>query len=165
MPSTIIQGQGPATPLVMSYNPRKVHSLDVICHLSDPRCRNHKGNTRFSIMMCMFLIKDYNMKDVSVRVWASTKIIAAIKTGNPYGGRFLAPIHHKRSWKEIDNTLAIKWISLVLKRAALALDNKANPKDPKSVADCVKLVMCTGPQDSNFDEKAHDCIMDPHVWL
>ena len=32
--------------------------------------------------------------------------------------------------------MAIKWISLVLKRAALAFDNKVNLKDP---ADCVKL--------------------------
>ena len=125
------------------YNPRKVHSYDVICDQTD---RNHYGNKRFGIVICMFLAKDYNMKDVSVRVRVGSSVIRTIKDGDPHGGRFLARTT-KGSWREVSDELAIKWISLILKRAALALEKTANPKDTKTIADCVMLVMRTERKD------------------
>ena len=128
------------------YNPRKVHNYDVICDPTDPRGPNHYGNKRFGIVICMILSKDYNMKDVSVRVRVGWSVIRTIKDGDPHGGRFLARTS-KGLWREVSDELAIKWISLVLKRAALALEKTANPKDPKTIADCVKLVMRTERND------------------
>ena len=64
-----------------SYNPRKVQKWDVICDRTDPRTPNHFGNKRFSIVVCMYLIKDYDMKNVAVRVRVSRSIILTIHEG------------------------------------------------------------------------------------
>ena len=123
-----------------AYNPRKVHLWDVMCDRKDPRCPGHFGNRRFSIIVCMYMSKDYNLKDVTVRVRIARSIILTVRNGDP-GGRFLARTT-RGTWKEIDDTLAIKWISLILKVADQKTDeDPKNRKEPKVIADSVKYSM------------------------
>lgn len=123
------------------YDPRKVYNVDVMCDAKDKRCPNHIGNKRITELFSLYLMKkDNDMKDVSVRVRISREVILAIKSSEPHSGRFLARTV-KGSWKEIDDTLAIKWISLVLKRASIELEKLENPMDPKAVTECIKSAM------------------------
>ena len=133
----------------MTDNPHKVSAFDVICDPTEERAYNQAGNKRFGIVVCMFLCKDYDMKDVSVRVQVCRAILATIKGDQRQQARFLARTSLGR-WAVIDDVLAIKWISLVLKRAALALENQS---DPKTIADCVKRVMRTRQGDEHADEE------------
>ena len=137
-------------------SPRVVQLKDVLCDRVDRRCRSHAGNKRFAILVCMSLTKDYDLKDVSVRVRIARSIIATVRSGN---GRFLAKTTIG-SWKAIDYTLAIKWISLVIKTADRKRDEIVGAEaaaadtnrrlDPKTIADSVKYSMY--PNDNDDDE-------------
>mmetsp|Transcript_16742 Transcript_16742/g.28386 ORF Transcript_16742/g.28386 Transcript_16742/m.28386 type:complete len:331 (-) Transcript_16742:597-1589(-) len=126
-------------------DPKQVQPWDVMCDRYDPRCAEHFGNRRFAIIVCMFMTKDQDLFDVSVRIRVARAIIHTIHNGEP-GGRFLAKTR-RSTWKEIDDTLAIKWISLILKtaaaQAAKANESNKNPKDPEVIADSVKFSMKT----------------------
>ena len=138
-----------AAPFLMTDNPHRVSAFDVICDPTEERAYIQAGNKRFGIVVCMFLCKDYDMKNVSVRVQVCRAILATIKGDQRQQARFLARTSLGR-WAVIDDVLAIKWISLVLKRAALALENQS---DPKTIADCVKRVMRTRQGDEHADEE------------
>mmetsp|Transcript_3979 Transcript_3979/g.6806 ORF Transcript_3979/g.6806 Transcript_3979/m.6806 type:complete len:220 (-) Transcript_3979:52-711(-) len=120
------------------YDPHRVGTWDVLCDRYDERCMDHVGNRRFAILVCMFMTKGQDLFDVSIRIRIARAIIHTIHTtsANPTsttgddgddgdqkscrryrGGRFLAKTK-RNTWKEIDETLAIKWISLILKTAA-----------------------------------------------
>ena len=130
------------------FNPRNVHLWDVLCDRKDVRCPGHFGNRRFGIVVCMSMTRrDDNLKDVLVRVRVARSIVAAVHNGDP-GGRFLGRTT-TGTWKEVHDTLAIKFISLILKVADRKRDEAGEGLrwDSKVIADSVKYSM--HPNDDN----------------
>eukprot|EP00541_Cyclophora_tenuis_P001232 CAMPEP_0116542862 /NCGR_PEP_ID=MMETSP0397-20121206/1242_1 /TAXON_ID=216820 /ORGANISM="Cyclophora tenuis, Strain ECT3854" /LENGTH=294 /DNA_ID=CAMNT_0004066899 /DNA_START=144 /DNA_END=1028 /DNA_ORIENTATION=- len=125
----------------LEYNPKRVQVWDVMCDRYDKRCVDHFGNRRLAILICMFMTKDQNLLNVAVRIRVARAIIHTIQNGDQ-GGRFLARTN-RNTWKEVNDVLAIKWLSLILKIAERSRDTtvQTNPKDPKVIAHCVKISM------------------------
>ena len=122
-----------------SYNPRRINPGDVLCDRRDRNYARHSGNRSCCAIICSQMTADRDMKDVTVRVQAAAAIIHLVRNGDP-GGRFLAKTTRK-AWKEVDDTLATRWLSLVLKVADRKADEHENPRDPAVLAACVEYSM------------------------
>jgi len=106
----------------------RVQIWDVMCDRRDVRCANHFGNRRFAIIVCMHMAKNQDLLNVDVRVRVARSIIHTIRNGRP-GGRFLAKTK-RNTWKDIGDNLALRWVSLILKTAAInAIEAKKRKED------------------------------------
>jgi len=91
----------------------RVQRFDVLCS-SDPSHVVHTGNTYLQDVAEGYLTENpaVRINMTEERVTASVHIIGAIRN---HKGRFLAKTK-RGTWKDVGNQLALRWVSLYLKR-------------------------------------------------
>mmetsp|Transcript_13076 Transcript_13076/g.22224 ORF Transcript_13076/g.22224 Transcript_13076/m.22224 type:complete len:202 (-) Transcript_13076:416-1021(-) len=97
-------------------DPRKIQGNDVLCGVLSPPYSTHVGNRRYAILVSGYLATHPPIEIVQDRVRAAVEIVGRVRSVQR--GRFLA--RTKRGpWKDIGDRLAIRWVSLHLKRVRI----------------------------------------------
>ena len=112
-------GEAKAKPAVQHDT---VQIWDVACDRTDERCANHFGNRRFAVITCIFMAKNFDLLRQDVRRRVAAQVVRIIEEGNPFG-RFLGKTT-RGTWKQLDQDLAVRWVSSILKTAAENAEEK-----------------------------------------
>ena len=99
-----------------------VQIWDVACDRTDKRCANHFGNRRFADIVWIFMAKNSGLLRQDGRRRVPARGARCVEQRNPLG-RFLGRTR-RSTWKQLNQDLAARWVSSILKMAAKNAEEK-----------------------------------------
>jgi len=95
---------------------RRVQAFDIFCDRNDESAPGHYGNRKLGLVVSTCTKRYSNLHIPKERAKVARIIVQTVRNCEP-GGRFLAKTK-RGTWKDIGDRLAVRWVGLVIKKAA-----------------------------------------------